>query len=153
MGYVQSKARKSPIKSTNPSPCSDNENFEELNHQGTVNDQDHCRHPTKPYSTTPERQIPHPKTQLSQSARQGERELHSLDANNTQTNVGPQRDLGKRPKRTRVQLILLILTSSYLYQRHQTVDGEPRFREIPPIQNGMKCSSFFLTRRKRICYK
>lgn len=103
MGYVQSKARKSPIKSTNPSPCSDNENFEELNHQGTVNDQDHCRHPTKPYSTTPERQIPHPKTQLSQSARQGERELHSLDANNTQTNVGPQRDLGKRPKRTRVQ--------------------------------------------------
>ncbi|CAH3128692.1 unnamed protein product [Pocillopora meandrina] len=126
MGSRPSKVRKPPIKSVNPSSRSDKEECGEVNRNGSVNHQNHDRHLTSQDSTTPERQTAHPKTQLNQPACRGERKPHSLDANNTQTNVGSQRDFGKRPKRRFVQATYrscLRLTIRVLRGRNITIGG------------------------------
>ena len=74
MGSWPSKVRKSSNKSVNPSSRSDKEECGEVNHNGTVNHQNHDRHLTSQDSTTPERQTAHPKTQLNQLACRGRKQ-------------------------------------------------------------------------------
>ena len=74
MGSWPSKVRKSSNKSVNPSSRSDKEECGEVNHNGTVNHQNHDRHLTSQDSTTPERQTTHPKTQLNQLACRGKKQ-------------------------------------------------------------------------------